>query len=371
MADYQLPAPVREITNSEKFSKYFQQAMSDLQDQTARLQSLSAVGGERADAVSHCQAGIARLSDAVRDAASIIPAYDQRSYGQALKTLTTKLEEARSSFAPRPKFSFKSAGLSSLGLQKNASAISIGDAAELASQKRRLVPGHSSGVSTESSMATTPAKLRSPAPERGEDENLPTDRAETLPQQSTAIKIDDLENVHFVLPPSDGYATSSGTVSNLRRCVVNLSSPTSSGHPLAGLTLKNITNSLIICGHVSGAAHLTNVKSSTIVVASRQFRMHESHDCDVYLSTTSRPIIEDCSAVRFAPLPEVLRTESVAGAGDQWMEVDDFKWLKSEPSPNWSVSDVAHRVLETDWRDIVSGGTEVDAGEILRAVDVK
>jgi len=32
--------------------------------------------------------------------------------------------------------------------------------------------------------------------------------------------------------------------------------------------------------------------------------MHESRDVDVYLLCGSRPIIEDCVGVRFAPLPE-------------------------------------------------------------------
>lgn len=80
---------------------------------------------------------------------------------------------------------------------------------------------------------------------------------------------------------------------------------TETGRPFATLTLKNIKASLIICGHVNGAIHLTNVKDSVIVVAARQFRMHESAQCDVYLQCGSRPIIEDCRGVRFAPLPDV------------------------------------------------------------------
>lgn len=83
-----------------------------------------------------------------------------------------------------------------------------------------------------------------------------------------------------------------------------MSVPTANGQPFAGLTLKNIKESLIVCGHVNSAAHVTGVEGSVLVVASRQFRMHECRDCVVYLDCSSRPIIEDCKAIKFAPLPK-------------------------------------------------------------------
>lgn len=46
------------------------------------LSSTSLVGGERADATDHCLAGIVRLSNEVKDAASYIPTYDQRVYAE-------------------------------------------------------------------------------------------------------------------------------------------------------------------------------------------------------------------------------------------------------------------------------------------------
>jgi len=46
------------------------------------LGDTSIVGGERADAIEHCLAGIVRLSDAVKDAATYLPGYDQRVYSE-------------------------------------------------------------------------------------------------------------------------------------------------------------------------------------------------------------------------------------------------------------------------------------------------
>lgn len=65
--------------------------------------------------------------------------------------------------------------------------------------------------------------------------------------------------------------------------------------------------------------------------------MHESIDCDVYIVCGSRPIIEDCSNIRFVP--------SLATG----FQVDDFKWLRSEPSPNWSVLSEESRLEQTIW----------------------
>ena len=90
--------------------------------------------------------------------------------------------------------------------------------------------------------------------------------------QSNSVTIGNHDSIHIILPPSAAHATNSGTLSMLHRCVVDMSRPTSTGRPFAGLTLKNINKSLIVCGHVNGAAHLTNVSNSIVVVASRQDR---------------------------------------------------------------------------------------------------
>ncbi|KAK1063914.1 hypothetical protein LTR12_010187 [Friedmanniomyces endolithicus] len=352
-----LPESTSQITNSEKFFSFFQRAVTDLTQQINDLGSRGTSGGERADAVDHCQAGIARFSDAVKDASSIIPAYDQRTYGDAIKALSTKLQESKALCAPRPKFAFKSSG--SFAQKKNASALSLSDAAVLADQRRKGAPGYGPGSSAESSLAITPAQLRSPVPERVDEESS---------SQPASVKIDNRDGAHIILPLSAGHATSSGTLFNLHRCVVDMSSPASTDHSLAGLTLKNISNSLIICGHVRGAAHLTNIRDSVIVVASRQFRMHESQGCDVYLLTSGRPIIEDCKDVRFAPLPGLYMREEDHLVNNQWREVDDFKWLRNEPSPNWKVLEVEQRVKAEVWRDRVPGGPGVGVSDILRAV---
>jgi tubulin-specific chaperone C len=118
------------------------------------------------------------------------------------------------------------------------------------------------------------------------------------------VSISEHTGLHIILPSSASHATSSGSLTNLRKCIVDMSVPTTHGAPFAGLMLKNIKSSLIIVGQVAGAAHITAVEDSVVAVSSRQVRMHECKNVDIYLMCSSRPIIEDCSNVRFAPIPE-------------------------------------------------------------------
>ena len=172
-------------------------------------------------------------------------------------------------------------------------------------------------------MATTPANLATPPSERdskdtvGDLPSFPKNYNEEMMRpgasgpirkpsfsQATNVNISGHTSLHIILPSSASRATASGSLTRLNRCIVDMSVPTANGAPFAGLALKNIKESLIIAGHVAGAAHITAVQDSIIVVASRQVRMHDCKNVDVYLHCASRPIIENCSNVRFAPIPE-------------------------------------------------------------------
>lgn len=338
MEDPVVPVPVQQpsiLTQADikdRFYRHFQQECTEIQEQIALLEDYSLVGGEKQDAINHVLSGISRLSTEVSDSSGLIPAYDQRIYAQvslmacpprpvfspvqAIKALEEKLEETRSKFAPKSRFKFKTT-------QKNSSAVSINDAAELAAQQRLEPPSISGiGSSNESSLATTPANLMSPPNEidakdtLGDLPSFPKNYNEEMMKgatgpirkpsfsQATNVNISGHNGLHIILPSSASRATSSGSLTKLNRCIVDMSVPTANNAPFAGLALKNIKGSLIIAGHVAGAAHITGVENSVIVVASRQVRMHDCKNVDIYLHCASRPIIEDCSNVRFSPIPQ-------------------------------------------------------------------
>merc|ERR1712093_88392 len=149
-----------DLNSQQRFFHYFQQEITALQEQMDRLADTAVTGGERSDAADHCLAGITRLSNEVKDASGNIPPYDQRTYAEAIKALQERLDETRKAFAPKPKFAFKTA-------HKSPSALSLNDAAELAAEKRRGVPGFLSPDSeTNSSFTNTPAYNTTPQNER-------------------------------------------------------------------------------------------------------------------------------------------------------------------------------------------------------------
>lgn len=240
---------------------------------------------------------------------------------QAIKALQEKLAETKLQFAPRPRFAFKTA-------RKNPSAISLTDAAELAAQKRRNVPGYQSGSSSiASSRSETPFYVRTPNNEPEEAKDTDSEAGRSLGSsgfldpksaairrptfsKSTSVSIDNHSKLHIILPTSASHAGAPASITALRSCIVDMSVPTTNGRPYANLTVKAVRNSLVVCGQVDGAAHITDVKESVIVVSCHQFRMHECKNVKVYLSCSSRPIIEDCTDIKFARLPEIYVSHS-------------------------------------------------------------
>ena len=221
----------------------------------------------------------------------------------------------RAIYVPRSKFSFKTA-------RKNPSAISLSDAAELASQQSLSLPGYcQSASSNESSVATTPAYLTTPPNEAskasfeqhesqlntlsGSLTNTGSKNRKASLAAPNAVTSSSLVSQHIILPSSASHDTSSGSLTNLRNCVIDMSIPTTNGQPFASLTIKNVRSSLLVCGSVGGATHITNAQGSVLVVTTRQFRMHDSKDCVVYLYCSSRPIIEGCTEIRFTPISKI------------------------------------------------------------------
>jgi hypothetical protein len=185
---------------------------------------------------------------------------------------------------------------------------------------------------------------------------------------ATKVTITKHTGLHLKLPATASHATSSGTISSLQHCVIDLSAPTTSA-PFSALYLKNIKDSLVICGQTAGAVHITNVENSVLVISCRQFRMHGSRKVDVYLHSASRPIIEDCVSIRFAPMPQALSNPATAQLVNHWDQIDDFKWLKAEASPNFSQLDEGRWIKDEVWRDEVSEGEDLE--RVLQVVGVQ
>lgn len=117
------------------------------------------------------------------------------------------------------------------------------------------------------------------------------------------IGISNQTGLHIILPSSAAMATASGSLTDLTGCIVDMSIPTSQGHAFPGLAMRAIKKSLIVAGRVAGPVHITGISDSILVLVAHQVRIHDCKNVDIYLHCTSHPIIEDCSGLRFAPLP--------------------------------------------------------------------
>ncbi|KAK3321558.1 tubulin binding cofactor C-domain-containing protein [Apodospora peruviana] len=363
----------------ETFYRQFQATASTLQEQIHQLPSFSAVGGERQDAIEHILAGISRLRSDVADASDFVPAYDQRTYSNAIKSLSELLDETTAKLAPKTRFQFKPRGGAATSHTATSPATQQQD-------PRRFVPSDNYFGEAEGSGSNTPAAAAASEQQDSlgslptfggknynEEISRPTARGVRKPSFSVArdITLSNHRRVHIILPSSASRATSAGTLTNLVGCIVDMSVPTgSSGAPFASLSLKTIYKSLIVAGHVDGAVHITGVNDSVLVIISRQVRIHECENVDLYLHCASHPIIEDCKGMRFAPVPACYTTDKEKEETNQWDQVDDFKWLKAEHSPNWSVLPENERIQDDVWKTTVPGAPGLDVTDILRKIGV-
>ncbi|EPE02387.1 tubulin-specific chaperone c [Ophiostoma piceae UAMH 11346] len=351
----------------ERFYRKFQSEVADIQDHIGRLGAVAIVGGERKDASDSILASLSQLSLEVADAAEFIPAYDQRTYSNTVKSLTDRLNDELARLAPpKPRFQFKK---SAKAAASAASAPAKADHRLLRGVPDAKAPADASVVSSLPDSDTKNTKNYNAGIAASSD-------AIRRPSFSSAkeINIAGHTGLHIILPLSASRATASGSLTDLAGCAVDMSVPTSSeargggGAAFQSLMLRNIERSLVVVGHVSGPVHMTKLKNCVLVVASRQVRIHECYDVDIYLDVRSRPIIEDCKNMRFAPLPSTY-SDRTDGSANQWDQVDDFKWLRAEPSPNWSVLPEAERLPESVWTDAVRG-TGRSTEDVLKAVGI-
>ncbi|KAK4194795.1 tubulin binding cofactor C-domain-containing protein [Triangularia verruculosa] len=339
----------------ERFSRNFRIQQSNIQEQIIHLPSIAPVAGERQDATEHILTNISRLTNDVRDATHFLPAYDHRVYVTAVSTLRKELDETTAKLAPKSRFQFRPRPERILSQTAPDSRRLVGATARDGGSS----PGGAKGEEKTNGKPPISPPL-SPGNGRGRS------------RSPRAIRIEDESDAIITLPADHSRASSAGQLTSLSNCVVNLSAPTveaSRASPFASLALRDVSNSVIIAGHVDGPVHVTNLKRCKVVVSSRQVRIHECAEVDFYLWVRSEPIIEGCRQVRFAPMPQGL--EGGEQGGNKWEEVKDFLWLKQgEQSPNWSVLPEDERIGGSIWREVMDEGSKEGVKEVLGRFEV-
>ncbi|KQJ99892.1 tubulin-folding cofactor C [Brachypodium distachyon] len=125
------------------------------------------------------------------------------------------------------------------------------------------------------------------------------------------------------------------------------------------LYIHKLRDCRLFVGPVFGSVLIEDVERCTFVMAAHQIRIHEARATDFYLRVRSRPIIEDCCGVRFAPhalkyegIEKDLRDSGLEEDTGNWANVDDFKWLRAVQSPNWSLIPEEERLQTVDISEV-------------------
>lgn len=217
-------------------------------------------------------------------------------------------------------------------------------------------------------MAPPPASL-SPAgagqADIGEDESQTYEPGAKPKLDQTVLTISSKENTYASTYTSvrtqQHMATRTCVVSDISNSIINLTRSTKVDQPdISSLTLTSSKFSLLIAPSIDGPAHITGVRDSVLVLGCRQFRMHGSHNVAVYLHCMSRPIIEDCSGIEFALLPGQFVHGKYAETRNMYDQIDDFRWLRAEHSPNWRVMQPDEQIKQDVWETILERIDQLD-----------
>ncbi|EAQ83229.1 hypothetical protein CHGG_09633 [Chaetomium globosum CBS 148.51] len=383
----------------ERFYRQFQNSAESIQDQINQLPNFAAVGGVRQDAVEHILGAISRLSKEVADAIEFVPAYDQRGYFDKVKSLEIQVNQAAAKFtSSKSRFRFKKRPDS----DNHTAARTDARRLDLTTNSNSYTDLAAKATSTETSTPVSSTKNYNAEIASLGPGGLGVGIRKPSFSEARDINLADHIRVHITLPASASRATSAGTLTNLHQCVVDMSLPTWTtsttttavvttgetdneadnssskadvdaciGTPFASLTLKDIQDSAIVAGHVNGPVHVTGVRDSVVVVVARQVRIHECHNVVFYLHCVSRPIVEDCKGVRFAKAPGLFLTDKDKAEANLYDQVDDFKWLKTFSSPNWSLLPESEIIPDAVWKTALAGEPDVIIDTTLRSLGVK
>mmetsp|Transcript_10876 Transcript_10876/g.27425 ORF Transcript_10876/g.27425 Transcript_10876/m.27425 type:complete len:378 (-) Transcript_10876:798-1931(-) len=272
---------------------------------------------EAKDAFERLRLAVLGMERAAANASYFLSAYDVRATSDLAKGLREKIDAVQKQVLPRKAFSF-----SRRKVMRERNAIENTNASAEGGKK--------SGRSSDQGAGGEGAGAAAPVVE------------------VKGMKVESKENEVVVL--SQANATSD----DIEICSCSNTTFYVVVDKLAVLRLVNLTNCKVYCGPVDGSLYLEGARACVVMAAAHQVRIHKAVNVDFYVRSRSYPIIEKCSDVRFAPygfsyegLEARLQEAKLGEENDLWADVKDFGWLKSTPSPNWSILPAEQRKQET------------------------
>lgn len=306
--------------STQSFLNLFSESKRLIQSDLNCLRGISSDPQNQPDLKSQLQnlsVAVADLEKLVAENSYFLPSYEIRSSLKSISELKESLEDANAELLPRKKFSFRNKAA------KKNQAETMGFA-----EKLKIVE-----KTKEAECAPFDTKA-------GEKSNF------AMIRESPGFQ--DEVGAVFV-KEFKGFEESDFTLSNLESCQVWLKGR------LRALFVHRLKNCRVCVGPVLGSVLIEQVEGCLFMLASHQIRIHHAKVTDFYLRVRSRPIVEDCSGVRFAPY--VLTYEGIeeelmdSGLGEEtgnWANVDDFRWLRAVQSPNWCILPDEERINKMD-----------------------
>ncbi|MCO5597984.1 hypothetical protein L7F22_052073 [Adiantum nelumboides] len=315
--------------STDRFIEAFSASAKQLEQALSSVHQIVSSEAGRSSASSDLDATAIRISELEQFLAEhsyFLPAYEVRASQCTISMLREKLECINAELLPKKRFSFKSKASKD---RKTAEA--------QFSQPSQPIPP--------SDMAVAGKVLQSVQDCKGT--SMEAAKHSKGSSMSLSCVVRDLKGAVVVrdLKGQDLEVI----LENLTNCSVYIQGI------CRAMYAHKLSSCKVYAGPITSSALIEEVEDCTMMLASQQIRIHHAKKIDMYLRVRSRPIVEYTSDVRFAPYafsyPGIENDLSAASLSEEtglWEQVDDFRWLRAIPSPNWCILPKEERAAPFD-----------------------
>lgn len=258
-----------------------------------------------------------------------LPSFEVRTCLETVSNLKLTLDALASDLVPKKRFSFKNkkAPISEVNVIEAETRVTQSETRDSSGFEDREVKAPSSGAVSVIESETRVTELGKPSFRVWDSPGFKGRENEVLVREFKGMEMGEF------------------SISDLSSCEVRLIGC------LRALFVHKLRDCKVYVGPVFGSVLIEEVEGCVFVLASHQIRIHHTKGSDFYLRVRSRPIIEDCIGVRFAPyclgydgIERDLKESNLDEETGNWANVDDFRWLKAVQSPNWSILPESERI---------------------------
>ena len=274
---------------------------------------------------------IDEIQEMLAAASFFLPGYDRRISQEKIKALRDRSKALKEQLQPRKKFSFKSRRASKKKKQKEKKKAVEGNNENHVINNSEKANSKTDNDNNSKKVETVISTGNTAAPK--EEEQYPE-----VDRSAFDLSIENKTNETIIVEAGQLKDGGDIVLYNLVDCVVIIRDT------MSALRVDKLTRCHVYGGPIAGSLLLHYCNDSKFWLASRQFRLHHSVNCVFYLHALSHPIIEDCTKLFFAPylldypeLPSQMQKSNLLRKSAMWKEVNDFKWLRIQHSPNWSI----------------------------------